>query len=92
MTALSLTLHSMNRYYEYEEANSVGGELPTEIEQLNLLRFLYLEGARDRQEYLSGNLDLIYGQIPPEISTLSNLIILDLNFNLFDGEVSFKNE
>jgi hypothetical protein len=78
-----LTFYKMN----YLEANSVGGQLPTEIEQLNLLRFLYLEGTRDSQEYFSGNLDLISGQIPPEISTLSNLMILDLNFNLLDGEV-----
>ncbi len=83
----NITFNESLLYCEYEEANSVGGELPTEIEQLNLLRFLYLEGARNRQEYFSGTLDLIYGQIPPEISTLSNLVILDLNFNLFDGEV-----
>lgn len=65
----------------------MGGELPYEIEQLNLLRFLYLEGAKDRDQYFTRGLNLLEGTIPPQISTLTKLIILDLNFNLLEGQV-----
>ena len=64
--------------------------MPTEIEQLNLLRFLYLEGTQNREDYFQGTLELLRGTIPSEISTLTNLIILDLNFNLFEGQVRGK--
>ena len=74
----------------YKEANGVGGEIPFEIEQLNLLRFLYLEGTRDSQQYFEGNQEfLLHGTIPSEISTLTELLYLDLNFNLLEGEVRF---
>ena len=73
-----------------EEANGIGGEIPTEIEQLNLLRFLYLEGAKNRDQYFSGNGDLLLrGTIPPEVATMSELTILDLNFNLLEGQVRY---
>ena len=70
-----------------KEGNGVSGNLPDEIEQLNLLRFLYLEGAKDRQQYLERDLDILRGTIPPQIATLTQLIILDLNFNTLEGQV-----
>lgn len=70
-----------------KEANGVSGNLPDEIEQLNLLRFLYLEGAKDRQQYFERDLDVLRGTIPPQVATLTQLIILDLNFNKLEGKV-----
>jgi hypothetical protein len=54
------------------------------------MRYLYLEGTNDRQEYIEGNTELLRGTIPKEISTLTQLVILDLNFNFLVGEVGAK--
>lgn len=70
------------------EANNVNGIIPKEIEQFNKLRYLYLEGATAIPDYTLQNLKFISGTIPSEVQTLSELIILDLNFNKLEGPVS----
>jgi len=62
--------------------------LPKEISELFQLRFIFLEGARGNTDYELGNLEFITGGIPPEIGLLDELLILDLNFNKIDGQVS----
>jgi len=69
------------------EANNVGGTIPTEIEQFYDMRFLYLEGAIDTDDYLSGSLNLLEGEIPAEVVKLDALLILDLNYNTLQGEI-----
>ena len=72
------------------EANNVHGELPYELEQLNGMRYLYLEGARGDTDYNSGNLKFLKGPIPEQYSNLDQLIILDLNYNELDGTIPEK--
>lgn len=72
------------------EANNVHGELPVELEQLNGMRYLYLEGARGDTDYNSGNLQFLKGPIPEQYSNLDQLIILDLNYNELDGTIPEK--
>jgi len=67
------------------EANNVNGVIPSEIAQLNGLRYLYLEGAFGDLDYADGTMKFVTGTIPPEISQLSNLLILDLNYNKLQG-------
>lgn len=72
------------------EANNVHGELPVELEQLNGMRYLYLEGARGDTDYNNGNLQFLKGSIPEQYSNLDQLIILDLNYNELDGTIPEK--
>jgi len=69
------------------EANNLGGTIPFELEQLNQMRFLYIEGALNDEDYESGGLDLVGGGIPSELVTLDDLLVLDLNYNVLNGEL-----
>lgn len=69
------------------EANNVNGVLPSEISELDGLRYLYLEGAFDDLGYGDGSMKFLTGTIPPEISRLDNLLILDLNYNKLQGSL-----
>lgn len=59
--------------------------IPSEIAQLNGLRYLYLEGAFGDIDYSDGTMKFLTGTIPSEISQLENLLILDLNYNKLQG-------
>jgi hypothetical protein len=76
----------------YTEANNVNGVIPHEIEQFNNMRYLYLEGATGLAGYETNELKYITGTIPTEIQTLDKLLILDLNFNKLEGQVSAIND
>jgi len=70
------------------EANNVSGTIPHEIEQLNGLRFLYLEGANTIEDYESDDtLKFLSGMIPPKIRELEELLVIDLNFNKLTGPI-----
>ena len=62
--------------------------IPVEIGELNNMRYLWLEGAIDINDYEQNDYRYFTGEIPSEISTIDSLRILDLNFNKFEGEVS----
>ncbi|XP_068652681.1 putative leucine-rich repeat receptor-like serine/threonine-protein kinase At2g24130 [Aristolochia californica] len=66
-----------SRFQELELAgNNVSGELPSVVGDLSTsLLQLHLEE------------NLIYGFIPPSISNLANLTLLNLSFNLFNGSI-----
>lgn len=68
------------------EANNVNGVIPYEIEQLNSLRFLILEGAINGTDYNDGSLTFLQGDIP-SLDNLDRLIVLDLNYNQLTGPI-----
>ena len=67
------------------EGENVNGVIPFELEQLFELRYLYLEGANNDDEYFSGTLQYLSGTIPPQLEALTELRFLDLNYNKFSG-------
>ena len=87
-TILSSLTHS--KHTIPSEANNVHGTIPKEIEQLNGLRLIFLEGAFDDADYEDGSLEFLTGPIPTEIGTLDELRVLDLNYNMLDGSVRIE--
>lgn len=69
------------------EGENLNGVIPFEIEQLFQLRFLFLEGANTIEEYENGALKYLTGEIPTQIQSLTELLILDLNFNELSGPI-----
>jgi Leucine-rich repeat (LRR) protein len=65
----------------------VNGFIPDEIGQLDGLRFLYLEGAQNEEDYNDNSLQFLSGTIPPLIGELDQLLVLDLNFNELEGSL-----
>jgi hypothetical protein len=68
------------------EANNVNGFIPSEIEQFNSLRFLYLEGANGEVDYNDNSLAFLQGTIP-SLDNLDQLVVIDLNFNQLTGPI-----
>jgi len=68
------------------EANNVNGVIPFEIEQLNSMRFLILEGAIKETDYNDNSLVFLQGKIP-SLDKLDQLLILDFNFNQLTGPI-----
>jgi hypothetical protein len=67
------------------EGENVNGVIPFELEQLFELRYLYLEGANNDQEYDSNVYEYLTGTIPPQLQALTELLVLDLNYNKLSG-------
>jgi len=57
------------------ENNALSGTLPSELSNLNELRYLIIEEGQTG------------GPIPSELGLLSGLIVLDLNFNVLQGTI-----
>ena len=69
------------------EANNVNGVIPFEIEQLNSMRFLILEGAIRETDYNDDDsLAFLQGKIP-SLDKLDQLIVLDFTFNQLTGPI-----
>ena len=67
------------------EGENVNGVIPFELEQLFELRYLYLEGANNDAEYFSDTFEYLSGTIPPQLQALTELLVLDLNYNKLSG-------
>ena len=62
--------------------------IPSELGKLNKLRYIMLEGAENRENYLSNRFGTLSGTIPTELGSMSQLIYFDVNFNKLSGTVS----
>lgn len=80
----------ITHYLFLPEENSIGGTIPSELGKLNKLRYIMLEGAENRTNYLSNQFETLSGTIPTELGSMSQLVFLDLNFNKLSGTVSLK--
>mmetsp|Transcript_5747 Transcript_5747/g.8329 ORF Transcript_5747/g.8329 Transcript_5747/m.8329 type:complete len:1030 (+) Transcript_5747:129-3218(+) len=68
------------------DTNSLKGTLPSELGSLTNLRWLLIEGASNEVEYGQG-INGLSGPIPPQFEKLTNLLVLDLNFNYLTGSI-----
>jgi len=71
------------------EANNVQGTIPKELQELTFLRWLFLEGENNDDEF-DVSKDYITGTIPSELGQLQELLILDLNFNKLSGTIPIE--